>query len=286
MENKNYLEATALFDKINKEDEQRYTLAKEKSAECKRLFIADKLEKAKNEATNKNYLEGIKYLDSALEIDNANSEVLKVKSEYTALYINTNLEQAKKEAAAAKYSEALKTLDLVLKIDPNNSEALKLKEDYNKAAIALKEKKTTTTAVKKATTSVVKTNGAPPVKRPSETQRQPVSFAQGSEAVRNEFKKMGFVFSSDTTAMYSEDGIEIGIVDRGDLWQVATKVWGPDVESIFFGCVTIVRGRDTAFNTRFLLYNALDYGGVHSVGNIKAFVNDDMLVMHIGYPGN
>jgi tetratricopeptide (TPR) repeat protein len=299
MENNRYIEAANIFEFIKEDGGAIYNKAQEKTVEAKNLFITESLEKANKLATEKNFLEGINHLDAALKIDSENGEVLKAKSEYTASYINDNLNKAKEEASTQKYTEAIKTLDNVFALDANHSEAQRLKEDYNKAILSQKEALATKEAAAKASAAAPKTSSAPKTSgtapqpaikiapRPSlfdSPQRVAVSQVQGQAAIINEFKKMGFVFSSDTTAMYSKNGIDIGLVDRGDLWQIATKVWGSDVEDLFTDCMTILVGKDGAHTGQFLISQVFDYGQSHQQGSLKAFINNGMLVIHVTKP--
>jgi hypothetical protein len=96
------------------------------------------------------------------------------------------------------------------------------------------------------------------------------------------FAKIGFVFSSDTTAMYDKDGIQVGLLDRGDSWQVSTKVWGGDVQDIYENCITVIWGRDIAWSNLIYLDNAMEMpGSIFKSGAIQAFVQDGKLVMYI-----
>jgi tetratricopeptide (TPR) repeat protein len=296
LENKKYLEAAAIFEGIKDDAGDKYKQAQEKAAEAKKLFVSEKVEKAGKLAFEKNYLEGIKFLEEALKVDANNADALKAKTDYAASYINDNIDKAKKEASDKKYTEAIKTLDSVFAMDSNHSEAQKLKDDYNKgiqqvqkeaAAAKAAAVKVTVAAAKPST--AIKISPPPPMSTPQivpkpspyANQRPAVSQVQGRDAIINEFKKMGFVFSSDTTAMYSKNGIELGLVDRGDLWQIATKVWGPPVEKLFSDSMTILVGKDGAHTGQFLISQVFDYGGVHQQGSLKAFINNDMLIVHV-----
>lgn len=294
LQNKKYLEAAAIFQSIKEEAGDKYEQAQEKAAEAKKLFVSEKVEKAGKLALEKNYLDGIKLLEEALKVDANNADALKIKTDYAASYINDNIDKAKKEASDKKYTEAIKTLDSVFAMDSNHNEAQKLKDDYNKAIQAQKEAADKAAAVKVAAATAkpptaIKISPPPPMSTPQivpkpspyANQRPSVSQVQGREAIVNEFKKMGFVFSSDTTAMYSKNGIEIGLVDRGDLWQIATKVWGPPVENLFSDSMTILVGKDGAHTGQFLISQVFDYGGVHQQGSLKAFINNDMLIVHV-----
>ncbi|MPM87187.1 hypothetical protein SDC9_134281 [bioreactor metagenome] len=107
--------------------------------------------------------------------------------------------------------------------------------------------------------------------------------ASNPAAVKKEFEKMGFVFSSNTTAMYNKDGISIGLVDRGGFWQLAVKSWGDKEESLFFRAMSIVLGRDEAWSNLIYIDYALEMpNSVHTSPFIKAFVsNGDTLIVYV-----
>jgi tetratricopeptide (TPR) repeat protein len=294
LKNAKYLEAASIFEGIKEDAGEKYKQAQEKAAEAKRLFVSETLEKAGKLALDKNYLEGIKFLEEALKVDTNNAEALKAKADYAASYISDSLNKAKKEASDKRYAEAIKTLDSVFAMDSSHSEAQKLKADYNKAIQTQKDEAAAKAAAVKVTAaakpSTASKTSAPapqlppgiiPKPNPYITQRPAVSQVQGRDAIVNEFKKMGFVFSSNTTAMYSKNGIDIGLLDRGDLWQIATKVWGADVEDLFSDSMTILVGKDGADTGQFLINQVFDYDGVHQQGNVKAFINNNMLIVHI-----
>ncbi|WP_186429199.1 cell wall-binding repeat-containing protein [Clostridium sp. BSD9I1] len=102
-------------------------------------------------------------------------------------------------------------------------------------------------------------------------------------AVKKEFEKMGFIFSSNTTAMYNKDGISIGLVDRGGFWQLAVKSWGDKEESLFFRAMSIVLGRDEAWSNLIYIDYALEMpNSVHTSPFVKAFVsNGDTLIVYV-----
>lgn len=94
---KKYLEAIYILEKIKKEDIKRYSLAQQKINECKNLYTNDNLEKAKKESANKKYQEAIKYLDLVIKVDSKNDEALKLKNEY-----NKAIQKYKEEEEKAR----------------------------------------------------------------------------------------------------------------------------------------------------------------------------------------
>lgn len=104
-------------------------------------------------------------------------------------------------------------------------------------------------------------------------------------AIKNEFEKMGFVFSSETTALYNKDSITIGLVNQGDYWQLATKTWGEEEESLFYRGMSIILGQDAAWSSLIYIDYALDMpDSVHTTPYVSTFVSDDKLVVHIFNP--
>jgi len=122
LNDKKYLEAIPIFEKIKKDDDKRYNLSKEMISQCKNLYINENIDNCKKEVSDKKYLEGIKYLDLALKVDDKNGQVLKLKSEYTNLYITDNVDKAKKEALNIIY----KNSEVVVHVHSRND--LKVKE--------------------------------------------------------------------------------------------------------------------------------------------------------------
>jgi hypothetical protein len=108
---------------------------------------------------------------------------------------------------------------------------------------------------------------------------------QNDSVYKREFEKLGFIFSSDTTALFSKNGIEIGLVKRDGFWQLATKNWGQVYEDLFYNSISVIWGRDKAWSNLKYIDNALSYqGSSFSSPNIKAFVEGDKLVVYIYLP--
>ncbi len=85
MSNKQYLEAVDSFQKVIKEDTERYADAQQKAGDCKTSFKDDTLQKAKVAASNKEYQSALDLLDQVLKVDPNNQDALKLKSEYSNL---------------------------------------------------------------------------------------------------------------------------------------------------------------------------------------------------------
>ena len=106
-----------------------------------------------------------------------------------------------------------------------------------------------------------------------------------SAAIRNEFEKIGFVFSSETTALYDKDGITIGLVNQGEYWQLAVKTWAEEEESLFYRGMSIILGQDAAWSSLIYIDYALDMpDSVHTTEYVRTFVSGDKLVVHIFNP--
>lgn len=104
-------------------------------------------------------------------------------------------------------------------------------------------------------------------------------------AIKTEFEKMGFVFSSETTALYNKDGISIGLVNQGEYWQLAVKTWGEEEETLFYKGMSIILGQETAWNNLIYIDYALEIpNSVHTGPNVRTFVNGDTLIVHIFNP--
>lgn len=82
---KKYLEAVDLYMKVIKEDGKRYSDSKRKAGNSGKLFIAENIKDARNEATNKNYTTAINYLNAILNFQQNNDEAIQLKNEYSAL---------------------------------------------------------------------------------------------------------------------------------------------------------------------------------------------------------
>lgn len=298
---KKYLEAIPVFEKIKKDDDKRYNLSLQKISECKNLYINENIDNSKKDFANKKYIEGIKYLDLALKVDDKNEQVLKLKFENLKLYITDNIDKAKKEASTKRYEEAIKYLDLVLKTDAKNEQALKLKDEYTKAMeevakLATSKAKNSTLSKSNNSISITNKNNdsiKTQIKIPPNVSTAPpiynasigVSHVYGTADIKKEFTKMGFVFSSDIAALYDKNGIKIGIVNRGEFWQVSTKTWGGSEQDLFEDCMSIILGRDLAWDNLIYIDYALDIpNSEHTSPYVKTFINNDMLVVYVYVP--
>lgn len=104
---KKYLEAISIFEKIKKEDIKRYELSQSKIVESKKLYIEENIKKAQNEATSKKYTDGIKYLDLVIKVDPKNELALKLKEEFSKA-IKTEEEARLKAEKAQQLQEQSK----------------------------------------------------------------------------------------------------------------------------------------------------------------------------------
>jgi len=118
MGEKQYLPAVDSFQKVVKEDTERYDDAQKKIADCKKAFIDETLQKAKDSASNKDYKTAIGLLDQAIAVDSTNQEALKLKSDFISLF-----EQEKKKEANAEKKVINTTID--------SKQALKIVVNYN-----------------------------------------------------------------------------------------------------------------------------------------------------------
>ena len=104
-------------------------------------------------------------------------------------------------------------------------------------------------------------------------------------AIKKEFEKMGFIFDSGTTATYKKNGITIGLVNVGEYWQLATKTWGDEEESLFYRGMTIILGQSTAWSNLIYIDQALEFpDSVFISPNVRTFISDDKLIVHIFKP--
>jgi len=98
MGDKQYLDAVDSFQKVVKEDTERYTDAQTKTNDCKKSFVDATLQKAKDAASNKDYATALNLLELVLKVDPNNQDALKLKSEYTNTLEQIRQEQEKKSA--------------------------------------------------------------------------------------------------------------------------------------------------------------------------------------------
>lgn len=133
---KKYIESIAAFEKVIKEDEERYNEAQEKVKESKALFVSDNLNKAKEEATSKKFQEAISYLDTIINFDSSNSEAVELKNQYTSEI--EKIEVAKKETEAkAKKETETKAKKAVEETAKKTAEEKVTKEEENKPSTTI-----------------------------------------------------------------------------------------------------------------------------------------------------
>lgn len=104
LKNKRYLEAIESFKMVAKEDAKRYKNSEEKIAEAKKLYIAENMDKAKEEAKNSNYDAALSYLDYVLKVDSKDKEVIELKNEYNKE--KENVSKAKAESATKNANDS------------------------------------------------------------------------------------------------------------------------------------------------------------------------------------
>lgn len=85
MNDKQYLEAVDSFQKVTKEDAERYNDAQTKSNECKKSFVDATLQKAKDAASNKDFKTALGLLEQVLKVESSNAEALKLKDTFLTL---------------------------------------------------------------------------------------------------------------------------------------------------------------------------------------------------------
>lgn len=240
----------------------------------------------------KKFIEAIEGFKKIPSDDRIRYELAKKKiGESIASYVAININNAKVEASDGKFETAITYLELVLALVTDNKDAASLKDEYTKAILAEKEKKEADEKAQKAALQA-KPKGYKPdssilnVPPRKFEQATPAPYTpnhvQGTAAIKQEFQKMGFVFNSDTTALYSKNGIEIGLVNRGQFWQLAIKTWGNAEQGLFNNGMSIILGRDAAWSNLYLIDNALDYpDSVFKTDKVQAFVSNDSLIVHV-----
>lgn len=296
LNDKKYLEAIPIFENIKKEDDKRYPLSKKMISECKNLYINENINNSKKELESKKYIEGIKYLDLALKVDDKNDQVLKLKSEYTNLYIADNVDKAKKEAISKRYEAGIAYLNLALKLDPKAEEALKLKDEYTKAIEAASKAENVTSSKSNNVTSNTNSNTQstqiklPPnisIGVPWYTSPYNVPQVYGTAAIKKEFIKLGFVFTSDKTAIYNKYDMRIGLVNSGNYWQLSTSTWVNNTDDLFLDCMRVILGNEIAIDNSHYIDYALSMPNTeHSSPYVKTFTenNGNSLYLYIYVP--
>ena len=97
MNDKQYLEAMTSFQKVIKEDTERYADAQAKIDVCKKSYLDDTLQQARDAAANKDYKSALTYLEQIIKVDPSNQDALKLKNDYSRIYdiypLTTNSEK-------------------------------------------------------------------------------------------------------------------------------------------------------------------------------------------------
>jgi len=81
-DSKGYYMASLLFQKVIKEDTANYDNAVEKAEESKNLYVAERIDTAKKNASTNDYSKAITALNDALNIDSTNNEALDLRDKY------------------------------------------------------------------------------------------------------------------------------------------------------------------------------------------------------------
>lgn len=278
MKDKKYLDAIMDFKKVSKEDKYRYMKASDKIAECSKNYIDDNLSSAKDQAKGGKYNEALAFLDDILKFDGNYSEAVNLKKEY-----NSEIQKIK-EAEEKKIAEEKQ----------KEEERRKAEEKKKLAMVSSKKvgsgsKNTSGKSTNKTSNSEIDLSKIVPTLGPSPGFNQKSYYtpseAHGIAAINSEYKKMGFVFKSDTTAIYESDGIKIGLLNRGDFYQFSTETWGDGEETLFQNCMIVILGKNEASNSfTYINYALDDPGSEYSNPYIKAFVQDGTLVVYVYIP--
>lgn len=115
MNDKKYIEAIDQFNKVSEEADKLYSDAKTKIEECKKQFVAEKIQLANDSFKNNKYDEANSYLDEVLKFDANNSEAKKLKDDIA--------EVTKKSATSDK------KINKVIVIDPGHANRSNLEKE-------------------------------------------------------------------------------------------------------------------------------------------------------------
>lgn len=129
---KKYLEANEIFKKISSDDNKRFNLAKKKIEEGKNLYIALNIENAKNEAKAGKYDSALNFLTLALNVDNANKDVITLKDEYTKAKNDAELKAKQVADASKKAADASKKQIATKPIKPTPTSSTSNSSEYPK----------------------------------------------------------------------------------------------------------------------------------------------------------
>jgi tetratricopeptide (TPR) repeat protein len=263
---KKYLEAIDSFKKIPMEATKIYELASKKIDESKSLYISSNIENAKNEANTSNYDSALNYLALALNLDAANKDASTLKDEYIKAKEAAEL-KAKQDAEAKAKQEAEVKAKQEAEAKANKAAAEKPKKD-----------------------TVVNIGKIPPILQPRSSYVP--TQVSGQDAIKNEFKKMGFVFQSDTLASYTKDGRYVSLEyvqdggEKGSCWAVYTSeyFYGNIEEQLVANAMTVILGREkSSYNLTYVHY-ALGSGQSFETPNIKSRIYDQKLYVFIYLP--
>lgn len=286
--------STTYFGKKNFGEIEGYTEKAKNFKENKKLY-----DDALKLFEDKKYLEAADGFRKVSQDDEKRNDLAKKKiDECNSLYISLNIESAKNEAKANNYDSAVNYLTLVLNLDSANKDALTLKEEYLKAkeAAQLKAKQEAEAKAKKEAeekarkeaekvTVVVKPPTAP-------QQTYTPTHVSGNEAIKNEFKKMGFVFQSDVIATYTKDNANCTLEyiqdggEKGSCWAIYTDsyYYGHIQEQVISNALTAIWGSEkVSYNLQYV-HSALSTGYSYSTPNIKALIYNNNLYVFIYLP--
>lgn len=100
MGDKQYLKAVDSFQKVIKEDTERYADAQNKIVDCKKSFVDTTLQKAKDAASNEDYQIALDILDQVLKFDPNNQDAMNLKSDYEKVIADKKAAEEKAKAKA------------------------------------------------------------------------------------------------------------------------------------------------------------------------------------------
>ncbi|KGK91392.1 hypothetical protein DP73_03755 [Desulfosporosinus sp. HMP52] len=115
MNNKQYLEAMHLFEKVIEVDKERFTDAQTKISECNKSYVDNGIQTATDLVRANKYEDAIKILNDVLKMDTNNQDVKKLIDQYTQ-----EITKIKASAAATKIAQDIptsKTDDKITSID-------------------------------------------------------------------------------------------------------------------------------------------------------------------------
>lgn len=107
MKDKDYLAAIDIFKKVDSRDTKRYSDSKNKITQCKSLYVADNLSKAKANLKNNNFDDANKYLANVSKIDSGNKDVKSIKEDIAKAVQEQKKKQEEAAAAAQDNSSSV-----------------------------------------------------------------------------------------------------------------------------------------------------------------------------------